>query len=212
MSGLAGRTLVVATHNEGKRREFAELFAPFGVEVRSAAEWGLPEPAETGTTFEENALIKAQAASLATGLPALSDDSGLCIDALGGAPGVYTADWATLPEGGRDFGQAMERAEREMEASGDPSRRGRFVSVICLSSPEGEAEYFRGEVEGELVWPPRGEKGFGYDPMFLPDGHARTFGEMISEEKHGLKADGSEPLSHRARAFQKFARLKLGAV
>lgn len=203
---------MIATHNAGKLREFAELMAPFGFTVASAAELGLPEPVETGSTFEENAFLKARAAAEATGLPALSDDSGLCVDALGGAPGVYTADWATLPDGSRDFLHAMRRTEEALALAGADSpekRRGRFVSVLCLAFPGGEAEYFRGEVEGALVWPPRGEKGFGYDPVFLPDGHARAFGEMASDEKHGWRPGMRDALSHRARAFQKFALARL---
>lgn len=212
MTKLTG-SIVVASHNAGKLREFADLLAPFGLEAKSAKEFGLPEPEETGTTFEENAYIKAFAAAKATGLPALSDDSGLCVDALGGAPGVYTADWATLPEGGRDFGMAMQRTEvalQEVGAKEPAQRKGRFVAVICLAFPDGSAEYFRGEAEGTLVWPPRGDSGFGYDPVFLPDGHSRTFGEMSAEEKHGWKPGMATALSHRARAFQKFARARLG--
>jgi XTP/dITP diphosphohydrolase len=215
MRSLHGQTIVVATHNEGKLREFAGLMAPFGIAAKSAKEFGLPEPEETGTTFEENALIKALAAARATGLPAMSDDSGLCVDALDGAPGVYTADWAQLPEGGRDFAMAMQRAEvalQERGATEAAQRTGRFVAVICLAWPDGEAEFFRGEVEGTLVWPPRGEKGFGYDPVFLPRGHDLTFGEMSAEEKHGWKPGMDEALSHRARAFQKFARARLGSA
>lgn len=207
------KKIVVASHNEGKLREFADLMAPFGFEAKSAREFGLPEPDETGTTFEENAYIKAFAAAKATGLPALSDDSGLCIDALGGDPGVYTANWAETPDGRRDFGMAMEKAEAAMQKAGavEPAQRtGRFVAVICLAFPDGEAEYYRGEVEGHLVWPPRGELGFGYDPMFLPDGYDGTFGEMTAEQKHGWKPGSPEALSHRARAFQKFARARLG--
>jgi XTP/dITP diphosphohydrolase len=207
-----GTKIVVASHNDGKLREFADLMGPFGLEAKSAREYGLPEPDETGTTFEENAYIKAFAAAKATGLPALSDDSGLMIDALQGAPGVYTANWAETPDGTRDFGVAMQRAEVAMQEVGavEPGqRKGRFVAVICLAWPDGEAEYFRGEAEGHLVWPPRGEKGFGYDPVFVPDGHERTFGEMTAEEKHGWKPGQEEALSHRARAFQKFARAKL---
>ena len=214
MRALEGRKIVVASHNDGKLREFAELMAPFGFEARSAKEFGLPEPDETGTTFEENAWIKAAAAAKAAGLSALSDDSGLCVDALDGAPGVYTANWAETPEGGRDFMIAMQRTEvalQELKALTPEQRTGRFVSVICLAWPDGEAEYFRGEVEGTLVWPPRGDKGFGYDPVFLPDGHQRTFGEMESHEKHGWKPGQDEALSHRARAFQKFARACLGS-
>lgn len=211
---LEGQTIVVASHNEGKLREFAGLMAPFGIVAKSAKEFGLPEPEETGTTFEENALIKALAAAKATGLPALSDDSGLCVDALDGAPGVYTADWAQLPEGGRDFAMAMQRTEvalQERGATDAAQRTGRFVAVICLAWPDGEAEFFRGEVDGALVWPPRGDIGFGYDPVFLPDGHQLTFGEMTAEEKHGWKPGKAEALSHRARAFQKFAQARLGS-
>jgi XTP/dITP diphosphohydrolase len=210
-----GTKIVIASHNAGKLKEFADLMGPFGLEAKSAREYGLPEPDETGTTFEENAYIKAFAAAKATGLPALSDDSGLVIDALGGQPGVYTANWAETPDGTRDFGIAMQRAEVAMQEVGavEPAQRtGRFVAVICLAWPGGEAEYFRGEAEGTLVWPPRGDKGFGYDPVFLPNGHTRTFGEMTAEEKHGWKPDDAEALSHRARAFQKFARAKLGAA
>lgn len=210
-----GTKIVVASHNDGKLREFADLMGPFGLEAKSAREFGLPEPDETGATFEENAYIKAHAAAKATGLPALSDDSGLMIDALQGAPGVYTANWAETPDGTRDFGVAMQRAEVAMQEVGavEPAqRKGRFIAVICLAWPDGEAEYFRGEAEGTLVWPPRGEKGFGYDPVFVPDGHTRTFGEMTAEEKHGWKPGQEEALSHRAKAFQKFARAKLGSA
>ena len=215
MRSIAGPTLVIASHNEGKLREFAGLMAPFGIEARSAKDFGLPEPDETGTTFEENAYIKAFAAAKATGLPALSDDSGLCVDALGGQPGVYTANWAETPDGTRDFHVAMQRTEVALQAVGavTPEQRGgRFVAVICLAWPDGEAEYFRGEAEGELVWPPRGELGFGYDPVFMPDGHQITFGEMTAEEKHGWTPGQKDALSHRARAFQKFAQAKLGAA
>jgi XTP/dITP diphosphohydrolase len=215
MRPLEEKQIVVASHNEGKLREFADLMKPFGFEARSAKELGLAEPHESGTTFEENAYIKASAAAKATGLPALSDDSGLCIDALGGQPGVYTANWAETPEGGRDFQIAMQRAEVAMQEVGavEPEKRtGRFVAVICLAWPDGHAEYFRGEAEGHLVWPPRGEKGFGYDPVFVPNGHKLTFGEMSAEEKHGWKPGQPDALSHRARAFQKFARAKLGVA
>jgi len=142
----------------------------------------------------------------------LSDDSGLMVDALGGAPGVYTANWAERPDGSRDFGMAMERTEAELQKAGaiEPAQRtGRFVAVICLAFPDGQAEYYRGEVEGTLVWPPRGNLGFGYDPVFLPDGFDRTFGEMTAEEKHGWKPGDREALSHRARAFRKFAEARL---
>lgn len=213
MKDLSAKRIVIASHNAGKLREFADLIGSFGFEAKSAKEFDLPEPEETGTTFEENAYIKAHAAAVATGLPALSDDSGLVIDALGGQPGVYTADWATMPDGSRDFAMAMQRAEVAMEAVGavDPAQRtGRFVAVLCLCYPDGEAEYFRGEAEGTLVWPPRGTDGFGYDPVFLPEGHERTFGEMTAEEKHGWKPGMVQALSHRARAFKKFAEAKLG--
>ena len=215
MQLVKGTKIVVASHNDGKLKEFADLMGPFGLEAKSAREYGLPEPEETGTTFEENAYIKAHAAAQATGLPSLSDDSGLMIDALQGAPGVYTANWAETPDGTRDFGVAMQRAEvamQEVGAVNPEQRKGRFVAVICLASPDGEAEYFRGEAEGTLVWPPRGDRGFGYDPVFVPDGHTRTFGEMTAEEKHGWKPGQAEALSHRARAFQKFARAKLGSA
>ncbi len=214
MQSLEARKIVVASHNEGKLREFADLMGPFGFEAKSAKEYGLPEPDETGTTFEENAYIKAFAAASATGLPSLSDDSGLCIAALDGAPGVYIANWADTPDGKRDFSMAMQRAEVAMQEVGatDPdNRKGRFVAVICLAFPGGEAEYYRGEVEGTLVWPPRGELGFGYDPVFLPHGYAKTFGEMTAGEKHGWKPGQKDALSHRARAFQKFAAARLGS-
>jgi len=212
---LEGRKIIVATHNEGKVREINDLLGPFGLSAQSAKELGLPEPEESGTTFEENAYTKAISAAKATGLPALSDDSGLCVDALGGEPGVYTADWAELPGGGRDFAMAMEKVERALEAKGAYSARertARFVAVLCLAWPDGHAEYFRGEVEGTLVWPPRGTSGFGYDPVFLPDGFSQTFGEMEASQKHGWEAGrGDLGLSHRARAFAKFATQCLGA-
>jgi len=209
-----GNRIVVASHNAGKLREIADLIAPFGLEAKSAAEYGLPEPDETGTTFEQNALIKALAAAKATGLPALSDDSGLCVDALGGEPGVYTANWAETADGTRDFSMAMRKVEDRLAEAGASAdqRSGRFVAVICLAFPDGEAEYYRGEAEGRLVWPPRGDTGFGYDPVFLPTGHTLTFGEMTAEEKHGWKPGQADALSHRARAFQKFARARLGSA
>ena len=215
MNSLAGRKIVVASHNAGKLREFADLMAPFGIEAASAKDYGLPEPEETGTTFEENAYIKAFAAAKATGLPAMSDDSGLCVDALDGAPGVYTADWASRPDGSRDFMMAMEKTEALLAGKGatEPAQRtGRFVAVLCLCEPDGTAEYFRGEAEGTLVWPPRGSDGFGYDPVFQPDGFDVTFGEMTAEKKHGWKPGQETALSHRARAFQKFARARLGSA
>jgi len=210
---IENKKFVLASHNKGKLDEFAGLLAPFGYEVRSAAELGLPEPEETGTEFEQNAYIKALAAAKATGLPALSDDSGMCADALGGAPGVYTADWAVQPDGSRDFGIAMEKVEKLLRDKGAISpeqRRARFVAVLCLCFPDGEAEFYRGEVEGHLVWPPRGALGFGYDPVFQPDGYERTFGEMTAEEKHGWRPGDTHALSHRARAFRKFAQARLG--
>jgi XTP/dITP diphosphohydrolase len=212
MHDLDGGKIVVASHNEGKLREIAELIAPFGLEARPAAEYGLPEPDETGTTFEENAYLKAHAAAAATGLPALSDDSGMCVDALDGAPGVYTANWAETADGKRDFRVAMQKVEDLLQEKGvvDPrDRTARFVAVICLAWPDGYAEYYRGEASGRLTWPPRGELGFGYDPVFLPDGHDKTFGEMTAAQKHGWKPGQAKALSHRARAFQKFARARL---
>lgn len=214
MHTLDDRKIVVASHNSGKLREIADLIAPFGFEAKSAKDYGLPEPDETGTTFEQNAYIKAFAAASATGLPALSDDSGLCVDALDGDPGVYTANWAETPDGTRSFPLAMQKVEDALQskgASNPDSRKGRFVAVICLAWPDGHAKYFRGEVEGTMVWPARGELGFGYDPVFMPDGYAKTFGEMTAQEKHGWTPGQADALSHRARAFQLFARDCLGA-
>ena len=216
MRQLSEKTIVVASHNSGKVREINELIAPFGFEAKSAAELNLPEPVEDGDTFEANALIKAQSAVAATGLPALSDDSGLCVDVLGGSPGIYTADWAEKPDGsGRDFGYAMQKVEDAMQkenANTAKQRTGRFVAVLCMAWPDGHHEFFRGEVEGQLVWPPRGDIGFGYDPVFMPDGYDQTFGEMPAGEKHGWEAGrGDLGLSHRARAFAKFATQCLGA-
>jgi XTP/dITP diphosphohydrolase len=210
---IAGQKLILATHNMGKLAEFRDLIQPFGIDVVSAGELGLPEPEETGTTFEQNAYTKALAAAKASGLMALSDDSGLCVDALNGAPGVYTADWAIQPDGSRDWMIAMGKVEdalRDVGAAQPEARGGRFVAVLCLCTPEGDTEYFRGEAPGRLVWPPRGNDGFGYDPAFQPDGHERTFGEMSAAEKHGWKPGMETALSHRARAFQKFARAVLG--
>jgi XTP/dITP diphosphohydrolase len=194
--------LVIATHNPGKLAEMRELLAPHGVAAKSAGELGLPEPDETGTTFAENARIKARAAADASGLPAFADDSGLAVDALGGAPGIYSARWAG-PE--KDFAYAMQRIENELQTQGataPEARHAQFVAALCVAWPDGHTEDFEARVEGALVWPPRGEKGFGYDPMFLPDGLDRTFGELSSEEKHGLPPRG-KGLSHRARAFLK---------
>ena len=199
MSGprvLSGR-VVVATHNPGKLAEMRELLAPFGVAAVAAGDLGLPEPDETGTMFAENAAIKALAAAKAAGLPAFADDSGLCVDALDGAPGIFSARWAG-PD--KDFSHAMARIAEEIEKRGAPSRLAHFVSALVLAWPDGHTELFEGRVFGEVV-PPRGDKGFGYDPLFLPDGHARTFGEMTSQEKHGVDWQGGAALSHRARAF-----------
>lgn len=200
---LAGR-LVIATHNPGKLKEMRELLMPYGIDAVSAADLGLVEPVESGTTFEENARIKATAAAKASGLPAFADDSGLTVDALGGDPGIYSARWAG-PE--KDFRRAMQIVEdklRERGARAPSQRTAHFVSALCLAWPDGHVEEFEGTVDGTLVWPPRGEKGFGYDPMFLPTGHSRTFGEMTNAEKHGLPPRG-QGLSHRARAFLKLA-------
>jgi XTP/dITP diphosphohydrolase len=200
---LAGR-LVVATHNPGKLKEMRELLMPFGIDAVSAGELGLPEPAENGPTFKENARIKARAAATASGLPAFADDSGLTVDALGGAPGIYSARWAG-PE--KDFWRAMQAVEdklRERGAHARGQRKAQFVCALCLAWPDGHLEEFDAAVPGTLVWPPRGDKGFGYDPMFLPDGHTLTFGEMTNTEKHGLPPAG-KGLSHRARAFLRLA-------
>jgi XTP/dITP diphosphohydrolase len=203
---LTGR-LVIATHNAGKLREFEELLRPFDLSLLGAAALGLEEPEETGSTFRGNAILKAQAAARASRFVALADDSGLCVDALDGAPGVYSARWAGPT---KDFGAAMARVERELEAhAAPPPWRAAFVSVLALAWPDGAVETFEGRVDGSLVFPPRGTAGFGYDPIFRPDGHDRTFGEMSSHEKHGIPLDGSLALSHRARAFQKFAHARL---
>jgi XTP/dITP diphosphohydrolase len=200
---LAGR-VVVATHNPGKLREMRELLAPYGIEAVSAGELGLSEPEETGASFRDNARIKAQAAAGASGLPAFADDSGLAVDALGGEPGIHSARWAGE---NKNFARAMEIVDarlREQGADRPARRKAQFVSALCVAWPDGHLEEFEGTVEGALVWPPRGTAGFGYDPMFLPDGHALTFGEMTADEKHGLPPKG-QGLSHRARAFLKLA-------
>ena len=205
---LSGR-LVIATHNPGKLAEMRELLMPFGVEAASAGELGLPEPEETGTSFAENARIKARAAAAAAGLPAFADDSGLAVDALDGEPGIHSARWAGAD---KDFRRAMQTVEDALRARGAQTpdrRRAHFVSALCVAWPDGHVEEFEAEVIGTLVWPPRGEQGFGYDPIFLPDGHTRTFGEMTSEEKHGLPPRGTA-LSHRARAFMKLSQACLG--
>ncbi|MGD9480009.1 RdgB/HAM1 family non-canonical purine NTP pyrophosphatase [Shinella sp. G-2] len=214
MRKLDTKTIVVASHNAGKIREIEDLIGPFGFSARSAAELKFAEPDETGTTFEENAAIKALASAKASGLPALSDDSGLVIDALDGAPGVYTANWAEKEDGTRDFAMAMEKVETALADKGATAakdRTARFVSVLCLAWPDGHTELFRGEVEGHVVWPPRGDKGFGYDPVFQPEGYETTFGEMSAEEKHGWKPGDATALSHRARAFKIFVETCLKA-
>jgi XTP/dITP diphosphohydrolase len=198
------RRLVIATHNPGKLVEMRELLAPYGIDAISAGELGLQEPDETGMSFRDNARIKATAAATATGLPAFADDSGLVVDALDGAPGIHSARWAG-PD--KDFRRAMETIEQKLRERGAVTpdrRRAEFVSALTVAWPDGHVEDFEARVGGTLVWPPRGEKGFGYDPMFLPDGQARTFGEMDSEEKHGLPPRG-KGLSHRARAFLELA-------
>lgn len=190
---LSDGTLIVASHNQGKVREIRELLAPFGVETVSAGEKNLPEPEETGLTFEANAELKALAAATASGLPALADDSGLEVDALDLQPGIYSARWAGPS---KDFGPAMQRVWREAKASGRPEPfTCRFVAALSLAWPDGHVETFRGTVEGTLVWPPRGTRGFGYDPMFLATGKSETFGEMDPQAKHAI--------SHRAVAFRK---------
>jgi XTP/dITP diphosphohydrolase len=187
---FTGDRLVIATHNPGKRDEIAALLAPFKVDVMGANALGLPEPEETGASFEENAALKALAAAGASGLPALADDSGLVVPALGGAPGIYSARWAG-PD--RNFARAMALVEERL--AGKVERVAMFVAVLALAWPDGHIESFRGEAHGTLVFPPRGSRGFGYDPIFLPDGRNLTFGEMAPEEKHAI--------SHRADAFRK---------
>ncbi len=209
MRKLEPGKLVIASHNKGKVREIGELLAPFGIETLSAAELDLPEPDEIGLTFIDNADLKARAAADLSGLPALADDSGLCVEALGDRPGIFSARWAladdpTVPadggpgeiEGPRDFGLAMRRVWNALEEAGpDSSRNAHFVCALALCWPDGHSEWFEGRVDGTLTWPPRGEKGFGYDPMFVPAGRDQTFGEMDPAEKHEI--------SHRADAFRK---------
>lgn len=198
MRKFLGDTLLVATHNQGKLEEIADLLSGFGIRVTSAKEYNLPEPEETGTTFVENARTKAHAAAKATGLPSLSDDSGIAIDALNGAPGVYTADWAETPNG-RDFIMAMERTHRELEDISAPyPRTAQFCCTLVLAWPDGHDEVFPGVMPGQLVWPMRGEQGHGYDPIFQPDGYDITFGEMDRWEKNKI--------SHRADAFRKLVK------
>jgi len=192
--------LVLATHNAGKVREIRTLVEAHGIVPVSAGELGLPEPEETGTSFVENATLKALASATAAGIVALADDSGLCVDALGGAPGVVSADWAGSP---RDFGRAMERVWRETEAAGPGApRAARFVCALVIAWPDGHTQAYQGKVEGRIVWPPRGSRGFGYDPMFVADGMEQTFGELDPDLKH--------PISHRADAWRKLAVECLG--
>jgi XTP/dITP diphosphohydrolase len=212
MRKLDSKTIIVASHNAGKIREIRDLIGPLGFTAKSAADLNFEEPDETGTTYEENARIKALASARASGLPALSDDSGLAVDALDGAPGVYTANWAEREDGSRDFQMAMEKVETALAEKGattSDTRTSRFVSVLCLAWPDGHTETFRGEVEGHIVWPPRGSLGFGYDPVFQPLGHDVTFGEMPAEQKHGWKPGDDAALSHRARAFKLFVETGL---
>ena len=208
MRKLSGK-VVIATHNPGKLKEMRELLAPHGIETVAAVDLGLAEPAETGASFAENARIKAETAARAAQLPALADDSGLVVDALGGAPGIHSARWAGAS---KDFALAMKTVNERLQAKGattPQARRGAFVAALCLAWPDGNTATFEGRVDGTIVWPPRGERGFGYDPIFLPDGFERTFGEMSAEEKHGLPPRG-RGLSHRARAFLKLAEGCLG--
>src|SRR5215475_1087700 len=205
---LAGR-LVIATHNPGKLKEMRELLMSYGIEAASAGELGLAEPAEGGTSFKENARIKASAAATAAGLPAFADDSGLTVDALDGDPGIYSARWAGPHKDFRRAMQAVEDKLRERGALAPSRRKAHFVCALCVAWPDGHIEEFEAKVDGTLIWPPRGTKGFGYDPMFLPEGFATTFGEMTSDEKHGLPPKG-QGLSHRARAFLELAEACLG--
>lgn len=196
-----GSKLVIASHNKGKVRELGGLFAPYGIECVSAGRLGLAEPEETGTTFEANALLKAHAAAAGSGLMALSDDSGLEIEALGGEPGIFSARWAGPM---KDFSHAMERVHDALEARGDASTRANFTCALALADPDGEEAIFTGRVFGSIHWPPRGTKGFGYDPIFVPDGHQETFGEMDPSLKNAL--------SHRMRAFKQLIEATYGDV
>ena len=189
---LSPGRLVAATHNKGKVSELKDLFEPLGFDVVSAIELDLPEPEETEATFAGNAILKARAAAEATGAPALSDDSGLSVAALGDAPGIYSARWAGEP---RDFSRTMEKVQRELDDIGATDRSAKFVCALAVVWPDGHAEVFEGEVHGELTWPPRGNKGFGYDPVFVADGESITFGEMEPQRKHAM--------SHRAKAVAK---------
>jgi XTP/dITP diphosphohydrolase len=200
---LEGR-VVIATHNPAKLAEMRDLLARYGIDAVSAGKLGLVEPDESGASFTENARVKASMAAAAAKLPALADDSGLEVEALDGQPGIHSARWAGTD---KDFARAMRMVEEKLAARGATSpdrRQAVFVAALCLAWPDGQVESFEGRVEGTLIWPPRGTRGFGYDPMFLPNGHARTFGEMSAEEKHGLPPRGTG-LSHRARAFMALA-------
>ena len=204
MSRKLTSPVVIATHNQGKLKEMRELLAPYGVATHSSADLGLPEPKETGKTFAANARIKALAAARTSGKAAFADDSGLVIDALGGKPGIHSARWAG-PD--KDFRAAMNRIQTlliERDAKEPEQRRAHFIAALCLAWPDNHVEEFEGHVDGVAVWPPRGDQGFGYDPLFRPDGFERTFGQMNAEEKHGLPPQG-QGLSHRARAFIKLA-------
>lgn len=196
---LSNTRLVVASHNPGKVREISELIAPWNLHAVSAGELNLPEPEETETTFVGNALLKARAAALGSGLPALADDSGLCVEALGGDPGVYSARWAG-PD--KNFARAMEEVHHRLQASPGASTAAWFICVLAVAWPDGEEIAFEGRVDGNIVWPARGTRGFGYDPIFVPSGHQLTFGEMDPSAKHEM--------SHRARAFAKFVEACLG--
>ena len=195
-----GDKLVIATHNPGKLREMRDLMEPLGITCVSAAELGLPEPEEIGNTFVDNADLKAREAADLSGLPALADDSGLCVDALHGAPGIFSARWAEDERGNRDWHRAMEKVWREVEAAGpDAGHDAHFACALAIAWPnDGQAENFEGRVDGTLTWPPRGDKGFGYDPIFVPAGHEATFGEMDPAQKHDM--------SHRADAFRKLVK------
>lgn len=196
---FAEQRLVIASHNPGKVREIAALLAPYGVDVVAVGDFGLAEPEETGTSFAENAALKARAAAEGTGLPALADDSGLAVEALGGEPGIHAARWAG-PK--RDFGLAMAKVEAAL--AGESDRRAHFVCALALAWPDGAIEIFEGRVDGTLVWPPRGTRGFGYDPIFVPAGYAVTFGEMDPKTKHAI--------SHRADAFRKLIAACFGGA
>ena len=206
MKRLDGK-LVIATHNAGKLAEMRELLDQYGVAAVSAGELGLSEPEETGTTFRANSQLKAIAAATGANCAALADNSGLCVEALGGEPGVYSARWAGPT---RDFAIARAKVEDELRAIGaKPPFKAHFMCLLTLAFPDGEIESFEGRVDGELVFPPRGSLVFGYDPIFLPENLDKTFGEMTLEEKQAIPPDGSPALSHRARAFQAFARARL---